>query len=91
MAALHSVKRKKTAKEMAERLNVSDRTVRKLIALHREDYEKEAKQRRLKAYVLRESGMKWQQVADSLGCSYHAAVALYKRYERLDLNEQENV
>ncbi|MDZ2313560.1 plasmid replication protein, partial [Klebsiella pneumoniae] len=28
---------------MAQRLNISDRTVRKLIALPREDYEKEAK------------------------------------------------
>ncbi|OZP15066.1 plasmid replication protein, partial [Escherichia coli] len=52
MTALHTVKRNKTAKEMAQRLNISDRTVRKLIALPREDYEKEAKQRRLKAFVL---------------------------------------
>ncbi|PGG59407.1 plasmid replication protein, partial [Escherichia coli] len=31
MTALHTVKRNKTAKEMAQRLNISDRTVRKLI------------------------------------------------------------
>ncbi|EBB6636028.1 plasmid replication protein [Salmonella enterica] len=84
-------KREMKAKEYAEKFNISVSTVKKYFSQDREDYEKEAKQRRLKAYVLRESGMKWQQVADSLGCSYHAAVALYKRYERLDLNEQENV
>ncbi|MCP5781378.1 HTH domain-containing protein, partial [Klebsiella pneumoniae] len=78
--ALHTVKRNKTAKEMAQRLNISDRTVRKLIALPREDYEKEAKQRRLKAFVLRESGMKWADVGIALGTTKHGAIALYKRY-----------
>ncbi|MGN2884866.1 plasmid replication protein, partial [Klebsiella pneumoniae] len=79
MTALHTVKRNKTAKEMAQRLNISDRTVRKLIALPREDYEKEAKQRRLKAFVLRESGMKWADVGIALGTTKHGAIALYKR------------
>lgn len=43
MSALHTTKRNKTAKEMAKRLNVSERTVRSLIALPRQDYEIEAK------------------------------------------------
>ena len=84
MTALHTVKRNKTAKEMAQRLNISDRTVRKLIALPREDYEKEAKQRRLKAFVLRESGMKWADVDIALGTTKHGAIALYKRYQQID-------
>ncbi|EAN9847217.1 HTH domain-containing protein [Salmonella enterica] len=84
MTALHTVKRNKTAKEMAQRLNISDRTVRKLIALPREDYEKEAKQRRLKAFVLRESGMKWADVGIALGTTKHGAIALYKRYQQID-------
>ncbi|ECG7208043.1 TPA: HTH domain-containing protein [Escherichia coli] len=84
MTALHTVRRNKTAKEMAQRLNISDRTVRKLIALPREDYEKEAKQRRLKAFVLRESGMKWSDVGIALGTTKHGAIALYKRYQQID-------
>lgn len=84
MTALHTVKRNKTAKEMAQRLNISDRTVRKLIALPRKDYEKEAKQRRLKAFVLRESGMKWSDVGIALGTTKHGAIALYKRYQQID-------
>ena len=84
MTALHTVKRNKTAKEMAQRLNIIDRTVRKLIALPREDYEKEAKQRRLKAFVLRESGMKWADVGIALGTTKHGAIALYKRYQQID-------
>ena len=84
MTALHTVKRNKTAKEMAQRLNIRDITVRKLIALPREDYEKEAKQRRLKAFVLRESGMKWADVGIALGTTKHGAIALYKRYQQID-------
>jgi len=84
MTALHTVKRNKTAKEMAQRLNISDRTVRKLFALPREDYEKEAKQRRLKAFVLREAGFKWSEVGERLGTTKHGAIALYKRYQQID-------
>jgi len=78
-----------TIKQMAERFNISVNTVKKYSSEPRDEYEKEAKQRRLKAYILRESGLKWQEVADKLGCSYHAAVALYKRYEKLDAKEKE--
>ena len=85
MTALHTVKRNKTAKEMAQRLNISDRTVRKLIALPREQYEQTAADRRRQAYELRSQGLKWQQVADKMGCSYHGAVALYRRYVALDM------
>ena len=84
MTALHTVKRNTTAKEMAQRLNISDRTVRKLIALPHEDYEKEAKQRRLKAFVLREAGFKWSEVGERLGTTKHGAIALYKRYQQID-------
>ena len=84
MTALPTVKSNKTAKEKAQRLNISDRTVRKLIALPREDYEKEAKQRRLKAFVLREAGFKWSEVGERLGTTKHGAIALYKRYQQID-------
>jgi len=88
MPALHTTKRNKTAKEMAKRLNVSERTVRSLIALPRQDYETEAKKRRLKAYCLRNMGMKWAEVGEVLGTTKHGAIALYKRYEALDQKEE---
>lgn len=88
MSALHTTKRNKTAKEMAKRLNVSERTVRSLIALPRQDYEIEAKKRRLKAYCLRNMGMKWDEVGEMLGTTKHGAIALYKRYETLDQKEE---
>ncbi|MBX4313198.1 hypothetical protein K4G94_20410 [Mycobacterium tuberculosis] len=40
---------------------------------------------RSEAYELRSQGLKWQQVADKMGCSYHGAVALYRRYVALDM------
>ncbi|EBT2073552.1 plasmid replication protein [Salmonella enterica] len=87
MTALHQGKRVYTAKEMGKIMNRSERTARKFMALPRTEYEKEAKQRRLKAFVLRESGLKWADVAEKLGTTVNGAVALYKRYEKLDLNE----
>ena len=84
MTELHTIKRKKTAKEKAQRLNIRERTIRKLTALPREDYEKEAKQRRLKAFVLREAGFKWSEVGERLGTTKHGAIALYKRYQQID-------
>lgn len=84
MAALEQTKRKKPAKYFAEKMGVSVRTVKRYIAQPRKDYESEAKQRRLKAFVLRESGMKWSDVGIALGTTKHGAIALYKRYQQID-------
>ena len=85
MTALHTVKRNKTAKEMAQRFNISIKTVKKYTSEPREQYEQTAADRRRQAYELRSQGLKWQQVADKMGCSYHGAVALYRRYVALDM------
>ena len=69
-----------TQKEMAERFNISVKTVKKYTAEPREQYEQTAADRRRQAYELRSQGLKWQQVADKMGCSYHGAVAQYRRY-----------
>ncbi|EDH3025127.1 TPA: response regulator transcription factor [Staphylococcus aureus] len=74
-----------TQKEMAERFNISVKTVKKYTAEPREQYEQTAADRRRQAYELRSQGLKWQQVADKMGCSYHGAVALYRRYVALDM------
>ena len=77
-------KRELTAKEYAEQYEISVRTVKRYSSQDREDYEKEAKQRRLKAFVLREAGFKWSEVGESLGTTKHGAIALYKRYQQID-------
>ena len=59
-------------------------TVKRYFSQDREDYEKEAKQRRLKAFVLREAGFKWSEVGERLGTTKHGAIALYKRYQQID-------
>ncbi|EMF8287538.1 TPA: plasmid replication protein [Klebsiella pneumoniae] len=77
-------KRELTAKEYAEQYEISVRTVKRYFSQDREDYEKEAKQRRLKAFVLREAGFKWSEVGEKLGTTKHGAIALYKRYQQID-------
>ncbi|MDB7842154.1 plasmid replication protein, partial [Klebsiella pneumoniae] len=57
-----------TQKEMAERFNISVKTVKKYTAEPREQYEQTAADRRRQAYELRSQGLKWQQVADKMGC-----------------------
>ena len=77
------IKRPMTQKEMAEKFNVSVSTVKNYIALPRE-YEQEAKERRARAYQLRESGLKWKEVGEQLGTTINGAVALYKRHLKID-------
>lgn len=73
-------KRNKTAKEVAEKFDMSERTVRRYISEHRNDYERRADKRRQTAYNLRLQGKKWKEVGEVLGCSSEAARALYRRY-----------
>ena len=73
------------AKEIMEMTGRCERTVRKYFSQPREDYEQTAMDRRRQANELRSQGLKWQQVADKIGCSYHGAVALSRRYDALDM------
>lgn len=77
------------AKEIMEMTGRSERTVRKYFSQPREVYEDEAAERRRKAYELRAKGLKWKDVGKELDTSLHGAVALYKRYLKLDLNQQQ--
>ncbi|ENT2394094.1 MULTISPECIES: helix-turn-helix domain-containing protein [Enterobacteriaceae] len=78
-------KRNKTAKELAKITGKSERTIRSYFAQDRSSYEEEAKKRRLKAYELKNNGLKLAEIATALGCSYHAAAGLIKRYKQQDL------
>jgi len=78
-------KRNKTAKELAKITGKSERTIRSYFAQDRSSYEEEAKKRRLKAYELKNNGLKLAEIATALGCSYNAAAGLIKRYKQQDL------
>lgn len=75
-----------TQKQLAEKFNISITTVIKYTAIDREIYEQEAKNRRFKAYELKQKGLKLAEIADALGCSYNAAAGLIKRYKQQDLS-----
>lgn len=81
-------KREKTAKEYAEQYGISVSTVKKYFSQDREEYEDEARKRRLQAYCYRNMGMKWNEVGERLGTTKHGAIALYKRYEKIDAPKQ---
>lgn len=90
MGAVKPIKRKHTARELAERLGVSERTIQRLMAQPRAEYEAETHARQDKALRLRESGMKWADVGIEFGgvsasAAYQlAAKAKARRGETVD-------
>lgn len=69
MTALRPGKRRGTAREMAERLGVSDRTIRNYMAQPRAEYISDASKRRQRIRVLRAQGMSYRAIAAEVGCS----------------------
>ncbi|WP_409159699.1 plasmid replication protein [Pectobacterium sp. B2J-2] len=74
------MKRPMTQKAMAEKFGVSVSTVKNYISLPREDYLKEAEEKRRLAFNLRSSGLKWKEVAEKMNTSEYSAIAYYRRY-----------
>ena len=64
MGAEHAVKRKRTAREVAERLGVSERTVRNFVAQPREEYLADAAARRERIRALRAQGLSMRAIAE---------------------------
>lgn len=88
MTAIRATERKNTAKDLAKKLGIHERTVRRYIALPRSDYENKAEDRRKTAYILHfEDGLKWRDVAENMNTTEDAVKALAKRYKQQD---QEN-
>ena len=67
MSAIYPQKRKHTAAEMAAKYGVSPRTVKRIMAQPRAEYDAERHARQDEALRLRESGMKWHEVGAELG------------------------
>ena len=67
MTAMYPQRRKHTAAAMAEKFGISPRTVKRIMAQPRAEYDAEAHARQDEALHLRESGLKWREVGDALG------------------------
>lgn len=80
--------RNMTAAEAAKRFGRSPRTIRRLVALDREDYLKRAAERRQKICDMRSVGCSWQEIADTLGMTYNSVRGTYYRYMK-QLREQQ--
>ncbi len=78
-AAAKPTRRKLTAREVAEKYGVSERTVRRAVAEPRPDYLARAEARRKQALSLRESGMSYAAIARALEVSETNARSLVHR------------
>lgn len=77
----NSTKRNKTAKEIATKMELSERTIRRYMAEDRKDFEKRARDRREKAYKLRiDENKSWDEVASIMDTTADSVKGLVKRY-----------
>lgn len=67
MGAENPGRRTMTAREAAERLGCSPRTVQRVMAEPREDFLARAAERRERVMALRGEGKKYREIADELG------------------------
>ena len=79
MTALHPHQRNGTAKELARRYGISERSVRNVIAVPRPEFDASAKARQREALTLREKGLTYGQIAKELGISRDSAAGLVRR------------
>lgn len=69
-------RRKLTAREAAERFGVCPRTIRRIVAEPRDEFEARAASRRKQAAELRAQGLKYREIAEQMGISVGAVGAL---------------
>ena len=84
MSGTKRMKRKYTARELAERFGVTPRHVRRIVAQERDEWIAEAIERRQKAAELRAQGLRWAAVGQELGISADAARMLVSRVKPTD-------
>ncbi|TFU19526.1 replication protein RepB [Rothia nasimurium] len=81
MVAENPVRRKKTARELAEKLGVSVSTVQRLMAEPRDQYLERANIKRKQVADLRVQGLSVRAIANELGISKSAAGRYVQEYE----------
>ena len=69
MTAEYVQRRSQTARELGKRFNRSPRTIRRVMAESRSDYESRAGERRAKIRELRATGMTYREIAAEIGCA----------------------
>ena len=74
-------RRKKTARELAEKMGVTTRTSQNYIAEERADYEGRAADRRRIAGTMHAKGASWAEIAEAVGGTEWAARGLVRRYK----------
>ncbi|WP_072751357.1 sigma factor-like helix-turn-helix DNA-binding protein [Rhodococcus maanshanensis] len=67
MGAVTPARRTETAREVAERLGISPRTVRNIMAEPRAEFEARAAERRRRVLELRAEGLKLREIANEVG------------------------
>jgi|LSQX01.2.fsa_nt_gb DNA-directed RNA polymerase specialized sigma24 family protein len=72
--------RNMTATEAAKRFGRSPRTIRRLVALDREDYLKRAAERRQKIYDMRSVGFTFKEISETIGMTYNSVRSTYYQY-----------
>ncbi|MBF6163056.1 replication protein RepB [Nocardia cyriacigeorgica] len=78
MGAKNPVRRSKTARELAEQFGASPRTIQRLIAEPRADYESRAIEKRRRAQQMRSEGATYREIADELGIGVGSVAALLR-------------
>lgn len=73
-------RRNQTARALAQRFGVTERTIQNHIAEERQSYEERAAQRRQTAGEMADAGASWAEIAAAVGGSEWAARALVRRY-----------
>jgi transposase len=76
MAAKNPVRRTRTARELAEQYGASRRTIQRMIAEPREEFEARAAAKRARAQQLRLEGASYRQIAEELGISIGSVSSL---------------
>lgn len=79
MGAENPVRRKITATEAAKRFNRHPRTIQNMAAEPRDEFLKRSRDRGDRALSMKESGMKYREIGEQLGCSARAAESLVHR------------
>jgi DNA-binding NarL/FixJ family response regulator len=82
MTAARPGRRSVTARELGERFNRSPRTIRRIVAQPRDEFEAEARERQAQALNLRSQGLSYGQIAKELGITRDAASGLVRRGRR---------
>ncbi len=74
------INRRKKTKDLAKQAWLSRSTVIKYYGISREEYEREAAEKRKLAFNLRSSGFKLKEVAEKMDTTQNSAIAYYRRY-----------